>query len=120
MGGFILCAAQKMFPRTADEDRWRYANGCPTTLNPPNWGLVGFLVSELTVIQLGQQTVAVVRRIFVPGNGILGPIFVPLPPKVVARIIFEVELHIFPAVTAKQLNVVRRISGQGQCFGLFP
>src|SRR5579864_9474142 len=80
---------------------------------------VRFTVSGLAVIRLGQQTVAVVRRIFVRGNGILGPILMPLPAKVIVRVIFEEELHIFLAIAAKYLDVVSGIGTQHQCFCSF-
>lgn|ERR1041385_902049 len=66
---------------------------------------VGLSASRLAVIHLGQQTIAVVWRVFVRGNGILRPILVPLPTKVIIRVIFEEKLHIFSTVAAKQFDV---------------
>src|SRR6266446_6528880 len=59
--------------------------------------LVWLSASGWTVIHLGQDTVAVVRRVFMPGNRITGKVLLPLLAKVVVRVILEVEQVIFLA-----------------------
>src|SRR6476646_5483095 len=86
-------------------------------LPPPS---VGFSVSGLAVIRLGQQTVAVVRRVFVRGNRVLRLILMPLPPKVIVRVIFEEELHIFLTVAAEQFDVPRGTRNHRHCLCFFP
>src|SRR6185437_9534951 len=68
---------------------------------------VGFSVRLRAVIRLRQQTVAVVRRVFVRRNAILGPIFMPLPSPIFVRVMFQKELHVFSAVAAKHFDVAR-------------
>src|SRR5258708_5632088 len=69
------------------------------------------------VIWFGQQTVAVVRRVFAKRNGIVGKILLPMPSKVLAGVIPEVELVICLAAASEQLDVVRRIAGDLECLG---
>src|SRR5262249_6000433 len=76
--------------------------------------------SRRTVICLGQRTVAVVRRLFVPGNEIVGEVLVPMLPEDVVRVKLEIEQIIFLAAAAEHLDVVRRIRSQRQSLCFFP
>ena len=72
------------------------------------------------VIRFGQRPVAVVRQVFVRGNGVAGKILVPMPAPVVISVILEVEQVIFLAAAAEHLDVVRRIRSQRLYLCFFP
>ena len=60
--------------------------------------LVGRSVNGRTVIRFEQQTIVVVRRVFVPGNGIVGKFLLPMAARglvcvIIPRPIFH-EAHI--------------------------
>src|SRR5260370_2224745 len=81
---------------------------------------VGLSAIGGTLIRLGQQTVAVVRRVLVHRNGIIGKFLLPMPAPRVIRVILEIEQVIFLAAAAEHLDVVRRIPSQRQCLCFFP
>ena len=78
-------------------------------VDPLRRASVWLSANGLTVIWFGQQTVTVVRRIFVRGKGIFGEILMPLLAPGIISVIFEVELVIFLAAAAEYLDVPRRI-----------
>src|SRR5579864_7261609 len=55
-----------------------------------------------------------------PGNGITGKVLLPLPAKVIVRVILEVEQVIFLAAAAEYLDVACRIRSQRQGLSFFP
>src|SRR5579872_243575 len=81
---------------------------------------VRLLASGWTIVRLGQQTVAVVRRVLVRGKGIIGEIRVPLPAPIVISVILEVEPVIFLAATAEHWDMPRRIGIRRQHDGVLP
>src|SRR5262249_53404481 len=81
---------------------------------------VGLLAVVRIVIRLRQHTVAVVRRVFVPGNRIVGKFLLPMLPRGIVGVILEVEQVIFLAAAAEQLDVARRIGSQRHRLCLFP
>src|SRR6185437_9743003 len=87
----------------------RLQDGCMDASSPAVQPSVRLSATGPIVIGLGQQTVAVVWRVFMFGDGIAGPIFLPLPTEVVIRVILEVEPHIFLAAAAEQLDMAHTI-----------
>ena len=88
-----------------------------TRMIPMSQASVGLSASGRTVIRFGQQTVTVVRRVFVRGNWIIGEILPPVLTPSVISVILEVELVIFLAAATKHLDMPCRIRSRRQHLG---